>query len=244
MHNILLCQDLVKHYTTKNYAPNCLMKIDLCKAFDSLNWQFIKEMLIVLNFPHKFIKIIMTCITSISYVLLINGSPTPVFKVRRGIRQGDPLLSLLFVICMEYLSRLLKSVKGLYGLHPRCKTIKFSHLCFADDLMVFCKGDMLSIQVLCECIAIFTRTFGLQANSSKSALYTAGMPSDVQRTMVEISHFCLGTLPFTYLGVPLSLKRLSAVDCEKIADKTTSRIRTWQGKYLSYAARLQLINLV
>lgn len=68
MHNILLCQDLVKHYTRKNCAPSCLMKIDLCKAYDSLNWQFIKEMLIVLNFPHQFIKIVMACNTSTGYV--------------------------------------------------------------------------------------------------------------------------------------------------------------------------------
>ena len=73
MHNILLCQDLVKHYTRKNCTPSCLMKIDLCKAYDTMNWQFIKEMLVALNFPHKFIKIIMACIISTSYVLMINA---------------------------------------------------------------------------------------------------------------------------------------------------------------------------
>lgn len=113
---------------------------------------------------------------------------------------------------MEYLSRLLHSVEGLYDFHPRCKTIKLSHICFADDLMLFCKGDVPYVQVLCECIDRFARTSGLQANSSKSALYTAGVSCDVQRSMVEVSRFSLGTLPFTYLGVPLSSKRLSAVD--------------------------------
>ena len=50
MHNILLCQDLVKHYSRKNCAPSCLLKIDLCKAYNTMSWQFIKEMLVVLNF--------------------------------------------------------------------------------------------------------------------------------------------------------------------------------------------------
>ena len=98
MHNILLCQDLVKHYTRKNCAPSCLMKIDLCKVYDTMNWQFIKEILVVLNFPHTFIKIIMMCITSTSYVLMLNGTPTLVFSAKRGLRQGDPLSLFLFVI--------------------------------------------------------------------------------------------------------------------------------------------------
>ena len=82
MHNILLCQDIVKHYTRQGSAPSCLMKIDLCKAYDTMNWQFIKEMLVVFNFLHQFIKIIMTCITSTSYVLMINESPTNIFAAK------------------------------------------------------------------------------------------------------------------------------------------------------------------
>ena len=56
MHNILLCQDIIKHYTRQGYAPSCLMKIDLCRAYDTMNWQFIKDMLVALNFPHKLNK--------------------------------------------------------------------------------------------------------------------------------------------------------------------------------------------
>ena len=101
MHNILLCLDLVKHYSRKNCAPSCLLKIDLCKAYDTKSWQFITEMLVVLKFPPTFIKIIMTCITSTSYVIMLNGIPTPIFRAKRGLRQEDPLSPLLFVIGME-----------------------------------------------------------------------------------------------------------------------------------------------
>ena len=82
------------------------MKIDLCKAYDFLNWSFIKEMLVVLNFPPHFIKIIMVYISSTSYVILVNECPTPIIKAKRGLREGDPLSPLLFVIGMEYLSRI------------------------------------------------------------------------------------------------------------------------------------------
>ena len=73
VHNVLLCQDVMKHYSRKHCLPSALLKIDLRKAYDTMDWQFIKDMLIALRFPTHFIKIIMSCITSISYSLLING---------------------------------------------------------------------------------------------------------------------------------------------------------------------------
>ena len=129
-----------------------------------MNWQFSKEMLVVLNFPHTFIKIIMTCITSTSYVLMLNYTPTPVFSAKRGLRQGDPLSPFLFVIGMEYLFRILRNAEGTFDFHPRFKIIKLSHLCFADDLMLFCKENISSVRALCNCILLFFQSSGLQAN--------------------------------------------------------------------------------
>lgn len=201
MHNILLCQDLVNHYTRSNCAPSCLLKVDLCKAYDTMNWSFLKKMMVALNFPHKFINIIMKCISSTSYALMINGSPTNTFAAKRGLWQGDPLSPLLFVIGMEYLSRSLKRMVGTFGFHPRCKIIKLTHLCFADDLMLLRKGDVSSVRSICECLKGFSLTSGLHANSGKSALYLAGVEHTIQDDIRSISGFELGTLPFRYLGV-------------------------------------------
>lgn len=74
-HNILLCHDLVKHYSRKHYYPSCIIKVDLRKAYDTMDCAFIHDMLIALNFPPHFIKIIMVCITSTQYSLLVNGCP-------------------------------------------------------------------------------------------------------------------------------------------------------------------------
>ena len=98
----------MKQYGRKPYPPSSPLKIDLRKAYETLEWAFIKDMLISLNFPTHFINIVMTCISTAQFSLILNGSPTPLFKAKRGIRQGDPMSPLIFVICMEYLSRLLK----------------------------------------------------------------------------------------------------------------------------------------
>ena len=193
------------------------------------------------SIPNHFILIVMVCITSINYSLLLNGRPTLVFQAKKGLRQGDPLSHLLFVIGMEYLSRILRSEEDSFGFHPMCRRIKFSHICFADDLMLFCKGDVSSVRTLHQCISRFSQALGLHANASKSAIYTIGVAPHIQSTMIDLTHFSSSTLPFRYLGVLPSSKRLSIADCEKLADKMTSKIPSWQSKHLSYVA-LQLIN--
>ena len=174
---------------------------------------------------------------------MINGSPTNIFAAKRELRQGDPLSPLLFVIGMEYLSRSLKSIAGTFSLHPGCKFINLTHLCFVNNWMIFYKGDLSSVRVNCECIKV-SNTSELHANTKKSAIYLVGIDSSLKDDIRDISQFALGTLPFSYLGVPLSSKRLSIIECEQLADKMTKRMSSWKSKHLSYAARLQLINSV
>lgn len=97
---------------------------------------------------------------------MLNGQPTELFKAKRGIWQGDPIFPLLFVIGMEYLSRILKATSRLsrFSYHPRCKKPWLNHLIFADNLMLMCKGDPTSIQVLMESITAFSKASGLTTN--------------------------------------------------------------------------------
>ncbi|XP_057248229.1 uncharacterized protein LOC130590212 [Beta vulgaris subsp. vulgaris] len=101
---------MLKHYKRKSRPPRCTLKIDLRKAYDSLSWEFIGDLLKGLQFPAKFITWVMECMTSPSYTLCINGETCGFFKGRRGLRQGDPISPLLFVIAMEYLTRLLSKM--------------------------------------------------------------------------------------------------------------------------------------
>ena len=84
---------------------------------------------------------------------------------------------LLFFIGMEYLSRVLKATGEAeeFKFHPRCSKLKLNHLVFADDLMLFCKGDMQPIKTLCQGVQHFSSSSGLEANYSKSGIYLAGV---------------------------------------------------------------------
>lgn len=83
------------------------MKIDLRKAYDFVPWGLIEDLLKKLNFPIQFIKWIMACISTPSFSIIINGNTCSFFKGKKGMRQGDPISPLLFVVVMEYLTRIL-----------------------------------------------------------------------------------------------------------------------------------------
>lgn len=107
MHNVMVVQDLVRHYGRNSVQPSCMMKLDLQKAYDIVDWRFLREMLEALELPLHLVELIVECVTTPMFSLMINGTMHGFFKSQIGMRQGDPISPLLFVICVEYLSRIL-----------------------------------------------------------------------------------------------------------------------------------------
>lgn len=84
---------MVKHYSRKNCALSCLFKMDLRKAYDTLNWDFLKHMMVALNFSTRFIKRIMTCVTSTQYSLILVGTPMEAFNASVVLDRATQCLS-------------------------------------------------------------------------------------------------------------------------------------------------------
>lgn len=164
-----------------------------------------------LGFP-KFVNWIMSCLKTISYTFNVNGELTTPFEAKKGLRQRDSMSPHFFVICMEYLNRcfsLLKTEKG-FNFHPRCKKLNLTPVCFVDDPLVLKKRHSFC-QMYVACFEKFSSVSGLKANLNKSSVYFGGVPFDVQSNILQEFQFSLGSLPFKYLGVPLSSKDLSVL---------------------------------
>ncbi|KAH0738106.1 hypothetical protein KY290_036811 [Solanum tuberosum] len=194
MHNVLICHDILRHYNRKNVSPRCLMKIDLRKSYDMVSWDFLEEVLAGFGFPDKFIKWIMTCVSTTMFSVKVNGENHGYFEGRRGLRQGDPMSPLLFVLVMEYISRTLQNMSMLpdFRYHPMCKKVKLTHLIFADDLMIFCKGNLNSVNRVIEALTHFSVATGLEANLEKSSVFLAGVDEDTQNQILARTGFSVG----------------------------------------------------
>ncbi|XP_021775982.1 uncharacterized protein LOC110739808 [Chenopodium quinoa] len=153
---------------------------------------------------------------------------------------------LLFVLAMEYLSRLLRKVGKLrqFRVHSRCKRIGQNHLIFADDLMLFCYGDSQSISLIHRALKTFGNCSGLQANKAKTAIYFGNTSISFREQTLRHTGFSEGSFPFRYLGIPLNAKYLRFADYDGLVDKMLSRITCWASRNLSYAARVVLIKSV
>ncbi|CAN0877149.1 LINE-1 reverse transcriptase homolog, partial [Linum grandiflorum] len=237
--NILLAQELVASYHSGRVSPRCVMKVDIMKAFDSLSWEFLFRVLKAMCLPACFIGWIRVCLETASLSVSINGGLCGFFKARRGLRQGDPLSPLLFVIGMEVLHCLASRVAaaGYIPFHPRCNKLGIVHLCFADDLMMFTNGTVHGVRQLKHLLGTFRSISGLGINPSKSTLFcSASVPAGIRKDMQDELGFSIGELPVRYLGVPLVSGRLKAVDCKSLIDRITSRIWGWRSHLLSHSA--------
>lgn len=147
---------------------------------------------------------------------------------------------------MKYLNRCLLGLhlNKKFHFHPRCKRLSLTHVCFADDLLLFTRGDTTFVQQLLEILDKFAQTSGLKANQMKSSIYFGGVTVDIKQDILSISGMSEGKLPFKYLGVPLSSQKLSVMQCQPLVKNILQKINCWATKFLSYVGRLQLIKSV
>ena len=192
--------------------------------------------------PKKvFVNWISACFTSPKFSININGELVGFFSSSRGLRQGDPLSPYLFVLAMNALDMILKkniSLEGDFTYHWRCEVTHTTHICFADDLLLFCGGSLRAAQIVKDSLDAFFYCSRLESNCSKSVLLVAGGNPSFKNGIVEMFGYPLGSLPLKYLGVPLISSNLSSTNCKSLLDKLLARIKSWTNRFLSFAGRL------
>ncbi|CAA7031764.1 unnamed protein product [Microthlaspi erraticum] len=244
--NVLLASELVTDFHKPGPITRGCLQIDITKAYDNVNWDFMVNILEALHLPQKFISWIRSCITSPHYSVALNGELVGFFPGKKGLRQGDPISSSLFVLAMDVLSKSLDegALSGRFGPHPICLDPLITHLSFADDLLVFFDGKEESLEGIVDILRDFQKISGLTLSLRKTSLFLDG--ADFQFTQDLANKFGIrqGSLPVRYLGLPLLPKKLSLQDCQPLLDRVKSRIGSWMVRPLSFAGRLQLIKSV
>lgn len=203
------------------------IKVDLKKAYGRLNWDFIRDVLIELNFPSHLITIIMHCVTSVRTNVLWNGVRTDFFSAERGIRQGDPLPPYLFVLCMDKLSHLIAEAveDGSWTpLRAGRRGPQIAHLMFVDDILLFGKASVRQMDKVKDVLHKFCLYSGQAVSFEKSNI------------LLSKNTFSFGK----YLGVLLTGKVPGYQDFHYLIDKVKAKLSGWKAKELSFVGRVML----
>lgn len=148
-------------------------KLDLAKAYDKMEWSFIKESLEILQFPHHISNLISECMSSSSFRINWQGRPST-SSSRSSLRQGDPLSPLLFIISIERLSHCIQDAVNNVSWIP----LKFSrggpsisHLLFANDIHLVAQASSSNAQVISDILGNFATSSGQTVNKAKSCIF-------------------------------------------------------------------------
>ncbi|KAJ9680648.1 hypothetical protein PVL29_019845 [Vitis rotundifolia] len=230
----------------KRKEKGLICKLDIEKAYDSINWQFLLEVMQKMRFGPKWLRWMWSCLSSARFSVLVNGVPSGFFPSSKGLRQGDPLSPYLFVLGMEVLDVLIRrAVEG--GFLSGCSIrggrrshLNISHLFFADDTIVFCEANKEHLTHLSWILFWFEAASGLRINLAKSEIIPVGEVVEIEELAVELG--CkVGSLPSQYLGLPLRATNRAISMWDGVEERVRRRLALWKRQYISKGGRITLI---
>ncbi|XP_071715131.1 uncharacterized protein [Rutidosis leptorrhynchoides] len=237
------CIDFLKWKKQKGF----IFKVGFEKAFDSINWDFLFEVMRCMRFGSKWCKWIHACLASASISILVNGPPTIEFSLGRGVRQGDPLSPFLFILAAEDLNIFTKNAldKELFsGIEVGGDKVPVSDLQYADDTIFFGEFSRTNARNLQNLLMCFELASGLKVNFNKSCVYGIEM-SDDELILIANQMGCrVGEFSFTYLGLPIGYKMTKMKDLNPVIENIKNRLSCWKMRSMSYGGRLVLIKSI
>ena len=182
------------------------VKLDMSKAYDRVEWDFLEKILLKMGFSDTWVALIMECITTMSYSILVNGEPKGVIVPSHGLRQRDPLSPHLFLFCAEGLNALLRNAADegvINGFSLRRNGPKLTHLFFADDCLIFCRSTLEECNKIQELLAIYETASGQMINKEKTTLFFSRNTDEATQEALKVALSVLVIRHHEkYLGLP------------------------------------------
>jgi len=239
--NIVIAQEIIHSFTLKTWTQQAfLLKLDLAKAFDRLEWDFIDAVLRRLGLQASFICLIHACISSPTFSILVNGEPIAVFSSQCGIRQGCPLSPYLFVVAINELSirlqhNLLTSNLSGVTLGQGCPPIH--SLLFADDLILCGKASVQEATNIRNILQEFCNLSGQVPNLQKSSIMFSKNVDSTTKARIKDIFPVPDLLPTTmHLGHPIIFNHNDRNKAyEFIINKFRAKLTTVKANKLNHA---------
>ena len=189
--------------------PSVLLKVDIAKAFDSVAWPFLLQVLQHIGFPGRWNNWISILLSTASTKVLLNGRPGRRITHARGLRQVDPISPMLFVIVMEALNSLIRGADRRAALTPLPdRAISHRASLYADDFVILVAPTSDDLNCVQQILSLFAGASGLITNIDK-CVTTPIRCTDAMIAAVQEAFPCVvAPFPCKYLGIPLSLRRL------------------------------------
>ena len=244
--NAIVVQELIHTISSKNSKVGYMtIKVDLEKAYDKIELSFIQEVLINANLPQNLVSLIMSCVLSISTSILFNGGNVEPILPSRGIRQGDLLSPYLFILCMEALGHLIeeKCEENFWTpIKSSISGVAFSHIFFANDLVLFAKADHVNCSTIRDVLDAFCAKSRQSISASKSRVFfSPDVDVDTRESLCDILGFHSTPTLGKYLGFPIKHRGTNNEDLSFVLDRVKNKLAGWKANLLSLAGRAVLI---
>ncbi|GKB32479.1 RNA-directed DNA polymerase, eukaryota [Tanacetum coccineum] len=233
-------------WCSKKKKQTMIFKVDFEKAYDSVRWDYLDDILKKFGFGEKWCTWIRNCLISSKGSILVNGSPTMEFQFHKGLKQGDPLSPFLFILIMESLHISVNRVveAGLFRGVQVGNAIHVSHLFFADDAVFLGHWSDSNIDTILRILDCFYHASGLKINMSKSKLMGISVHRDNVAQAAQKIGCDILQAPFSYLGSKVGSLMSRIQSWDETINLIVARLSRWKMKTLSIGGRFTLIKSV
>jgi hypothetical protein len=244
LDNFMLVQETAKALNRQK-EPRLLLKLDISKAFDSVSWPFVLEVLQHLGFKPIWCNVLAKLLRSSSTRVLANEEPGDLFCHRRGLQQGDPLSPMLFILVMDVLNSLITKASEQGLLQPLLRRGSGQRVSlYADDVVLFMQPRLEELGFVKETLRIFCIASGLVTNIRKSSVIPISCGDQDLERVQEALPCNLSQFPCKSLGLPLSTMKLPKRDMYPLIDRIADQLPGWKTAFIHTAGRAALIKSV